>query len=423
MRRTMLDGVNDLNRHAFERLGDPSISSRIDQYEMAFRMQASVPELTDLSNEPTSTYELYGDRAKEPGTYAYNCLMARRMAERGVRFTQIFLRNWDHHLQLPKATRIMAEDSDRPTYALITDLKRRGMLDDTLVIWGGEFGRTVYSQGNLTKDDYGRDHHPRCFSMWMAGGGIKPGIAYGETDDFSYNIVKDPVHIRDLHATLLYLFGLNHEKLTFKFQGLDQKLTGVIPARSSPEYLPEELQIVVSAHSASTIRLSVTLYFICVGLLTLFGIGAAMLFRPAFSYSIRSAVGLEKPLDPAADSFYAVRVGPLFEEYCVGCHGERRQKGDLRLDSFAAAMRGGKHGSIIIKGEVKSSELMTRLTLPPEHDKAMPPSGKPPPSADEVKVIKLWIDAGASGALPYSVSSDPMGIWHTLHVVPRPLPA
>lgn len=162
----------------------------------------------------------------------------------------------------------------------------------------------------------------------------------------------------------------------------------------------------VSAHSASTIRLSVTLYFICVGLLTLFGIGAAMLFRPAFSYSIRSAVGLEKPLDPAADSFYAVRVGPLFEEYCVGCHGERRQKGDLRLDSFAAAMRGGKHGSIIIKGEVKSSELMTRLTLPPEHDKAMPPSGKPPPSADEVKVIKLWIDAGASGALPLAAIKD-----------------
>jgi uncharacterized protein (DUF1501 family) len=157
--------------------------------------------------------------------------MARRMAERGVRFTQIFLRSWDHHTTLPRAVRLMAEDSDRPTYALVADLKRRGMLDDTLVIWGGEFGRTVYSQGHLTQDDYGRDHHPRCFSMWMAGGGIKPGISYGETDDFSYNIVKDPVHVRDLHATILHQFGFDHDKLTFRFQGLDQKLTGVVPAK------------------------------------------------------------------------------------------------------------------------------------------------------------------------------------------------
>src|SRR5262249_47677496 len=160
---------------------------------------------------------LYGEKAREPGTYAYNCLMARRMAERGVRFTQVFHRSWDHHNKLPEDVRSLAEDSDRGTYALVADLKRRGLLDDTLVLWGGEFGRTVYSQGVLTKDDYGRDHHPRCFTMWMAGGGIKPGISYGETDDFSYNIVKDPVHVRDLHATILRQFGIDHEKLTFKF--------------------------------------------------------------------------------------------------------------------------------------------------------------------------------------------------------------
>jgi hypothetical protein len=231
MRRVMLDGVNRLNHHLFERVKDPEINARIGQYEMAFRMQSSVPELIDLSDEPSSTWELYGERAKEPGTFAYNCLMARRMAERGVRFTQIFLRSWDHHTTLPRAVRLMAEDSDRPTYALVADLKRRGMLDDTLVIWGGEFGRTVYSQGHLTQEDYGRDHHPRCFSMWMAGGGIKPGISYGETDDFSYNIVKDPVHVRDLHATILHQFGFDHDKLTFRFQGLDQKLTGVVPAK------------------------------------------------------------------------------------------------------------------------------------------------------------------------------------------------
>ncbi|MBL9211235.1 MAG: DUF1501 domain-containing protein [Opitutaceae bacterium] len=231
LRQAMIAGVNDLNRQLFERVGDPEINARIAQYEMAFRMQTSVPELTDFSSEPASTWELYGPKAKEPGTYAYNCLMARRLAERGVRFTQVFLRTWDQHSNLPTNIKVMAEESDRATYALVTDLKQRGLLDDTLVIWGGEFGRTVYSQGVLRPDNYGRDHHPRCFSMWLAGGGVKPGVSYGETDDFSYNIVKDPVHIRDLHATLLHLFGLDHNKLSFKFQGLDQRLTGVLPSR------------------------------------------------------------------------------------------------------------------------------------------------------------------------------------------------
>jgi hypothetical protein len=231
MRRTMVDGVNALNQELYQRIGDPETHARIAQYEMAFRMQTSVPELTDFSDEPASTWDLYGEKAKEPGTFAYNCLMSRRLAERGVRFTQIFLRSWDTHSDVPGRLPILCEDSDRATYALVTDLKRRGMLDDTLVIWGGEFGRTVYSQGGLTRETYGRDHHPRCFSMWMAGGGVKPGVSFGQTDDFSYNIVKDPVHIRDLHATMLHLFGLDHNRLTFKFQGLDQKLTGVVPAK------------------------------------------------------------------------------------------------------------------------------------------------------------------------------------------------
>ncbi len=231
VRRAMIDGVNDLNHQLFERVGDPETNARIAQYEMAFRMQTSVPDLVDFSNEPASTWDLYGPKAKEPGTFAYNCLMARRLAERGVRYTQIFLRSWDTHTTLPAGLRVLAEDSDRPTYGLITDLKRRGLLDDTLVMWGGEFGRTVYSQGGLKVDDYGRDHHPRCFTMWMAGGGMKPGISYGETDDFSYNVVKNPLHIRDLHATILHQFGLDHNQLTSKFQGLDQKLTGVVPAK------------------------------------------------------------------------------------------------------------------------------------------------------------------------------------------------
>ncbi|MBI5767964.1 MAG: DUF1501 domain-containing protein [Verrucomicrobia bacterium] len=237
VRRAMIDGVNDLNRQLFERVGDPEINTRIAQYEMAFRMQTSVPDLTDFSDEPASTWELYGEKAKEPGTYAYNCLMARRLAERGVRFTQVFLRTWDQHTVLPERIKVMAGESDQPTAGLLTDLKRRGMLDDTLVIWGGEFGRTVYSQGTLRPDNYGRDHHPRCFSMWMAGAGTKPGISYGETDDFSYNIVKDPVHIRDFHATVLHQFGIDHNRLSVKFQGLDAKLTGVLPSRVIPELL------------------------------------------------------------------------------------------------------------------------------------------------------------------------------------------
>lgn len=237
IRRAMIDGVSEMNRQLHERIGDPETNARIAQYEMAFRMQTSVPELTDLSGEPQSTWDLYGELAKESGTYAYNCLMARRLAERGVRFTQIFHRGWDNHSNLPANIKTLSEDIDRPTAALLADLKQRGLLDDTLVVWGGEFGRTVYSQGGLTKENYGRDHHPRCFSMWMAGGGVKPGTVHGETDDFSYNIVKDPVHVRDLNATILNLLGVDHEKLTFKFQGLDQRLTGVEPARVVKELI------------------------------------------------------------------------------------------------------------------------------------------------------------------------------------------
>ena len=231
IRRAMIDGVNDLNRDLHSRIGDPETNARIAQYEMAFRMQTSVPELTNLSNEPESIWQMYGPKAKEPGTYAYNCLMARRLAERGVRFTQIFHRGWDTHGDLPNRMKILCEDIDQPTAALIADLKQRGLLDDTLVVWGGEFGRTVYSQGGLSPTNYGRDHHPRCFSMWMAGGGVKPGTVYGETDEFSYNIVRNPVHIRDLNATILHLLGVDHERLSFKFQGLDQRLTGVEPAK------------------------------------------------------------------------------------------------------------------------------------------------------------------------------------------------
>ena len=229
-RRAFIDGVNDINRLTLEQWGDPETQSRISQYEMAYRMQSSVPELTDLSDEPASTWALYGDEARESGTFANNCLIARRMAERGVRFTQIYQRGWDVHANAVGMLPPLCRATDRAAYALVTDLKRRGMLDDTLVIWGGEFGRTVYSQGGLSKDNYGRDHHPRCFTMWMAGGGARAGVAYGETDDFCYNIVKDPVHVRDFNATVLHLLGLDHQQLTFRFQGLDQKLTGVIPA-------------------------------------------------------------------------------------------------------------------------------------------------------------------------------------------------
>jgi len=226
-RRAYLDTLAALNQKNFEDSGDPEISTRIAQYEMAFAMQASVPELTDLSKEPQSTFDLYGPDARKPGTFGYNCLMARRLAERGVRFIQLYHRDWDHHGGLPKGMPTRCRETDQPAAALVQDLKQRGMLDDTLVVWGGEFGRTVYCQGQLTDGDYGRDHHPRCFSMWMAGGGAKPGVVYGETDEYSYNIVKDPVHVHDFQATLLHLLGLDHAKLTYRFQGRYFRLTDV----------------------------------------------------------------------------------------------------------------------------------------------------------------------------------------------------
>lgn len=231
LRRQMLDGIADFNRRSYEMIGDPDIQTRTQQYEMAFRMQASVPELADLSGESEATYALYGDEARTKGSFASSALMARRLVERGVRFVQIFHRGWDQHGTLPRDLAAQCKDVDQACYALVQDLKQRGMLDDTLVIWGGEFGRTIYCQGTLTETDYGRDHHPRCFTIWMAGGGVKPGLVYGETDEMSYNIVRDPVHVRDLHATMLRLMGIDHERLTFKFQGLDQKLTGVVPAK------------------------------------------------------------------------------------------------------------------------------------------------------------------------------------------------
>ncbi|MBI1312660.1 DUF1501 domain-containing protein [bacterium] len=226
-RRQMLDDLSQLNRLKFEQTGDPEINTRIAQYEMAYRMQTSVPELTDLSDEPDHIFELYGEDARTPGTYAYNVLLARRMAERGVRFVQLFHRGWDQHTNLPKGIRTQCQATDQASSALIQDLKQRGMLDDTLVIWGGEFGRTVYCQGTLTADDYGRDHHPRCFTIWLAGGGIKGGLTYGTTDDYGYNIVDKPVHVHDLHATMLHCLGINHETLTFKFQGRHYRLTDV----------------------------------------------------------------------------------------------------------------------------------------------------------------------------------------------------
>ena len=229
-RRTMLDALNQLNQANFQRFGDPEIQTRIAQYEMAFRMQGSVPELTDLSGEDKATLDLYGPDVNKPGSYASSALLARRLAERGVRVVQILHRGWDQHGNLPKDIRAQCGDVDHPTAGLIKDLKQRGMLEDTLVVWGGEFGRTVYSQGKLTKDNYGRDHHPKNFCMWMAGGGVKPGLVYGETDDFSYNVVENPVHLNDLNATILHCMGIDHLRFTFKFQGLDQRLTGVEPA-------------------------------------------------------------------------------------------------------------------------------------------------------------------------------------------------
>ena len=231
VRRTTLDGLNRLNQLNFDQVGDPEIQTRIAQYELAYRMQSSVPELTDLASEPASTYELYGDEAKKPGSLSNTMLLARRMVERGVRFVQIYHNNWDSHANVAGRLPDQCRDLDQATYGLITDLKQRGMLDETLIIWGGEFGRTIYSQGGLSKENYGRDHHPRCFTMWMAGGGFKGGTIYGETDDFSYNIVRDPVHIRDFHATVLHQLGYDHERFSFKYQGLDQRLTGVLPAK------------------------------------------------------------------------------------------------------------------------------------------------------------------------------------------------
>lgn len=226
-RRRMLDTLAEMNQANFNELGDPETQTRIAQYEMAFRMQTSIPELTDLSSEPESVLEMYGPDVRKPGTFAYNCLLARRMAERGVRFTQIFHRGWDQHANLPTDLPNQCRDIDQASTALIQDLKQRGLLDDTLVVWGGEFGRTIYCQGGLTKTNYGRDHHPRCYTMWMAGGGVKAGQVYGETDEFSYNIVENPVHIRDLNATILHQLGIDHDRFIYKHQGLDQRLTGV----------------------------------------------------------------------------------------------------------------------------------------------------------------------------------------------------
>ena len=227
VRRGMLDDVSDLNKVRQSVAGDPEISTRISQYELAFRMQTSVPELTDISKEPSSVLEMYGPDVKRPGSYAFNCLLARRLSERGVRFVQLFHMGWDHHGGLPTAIRGQCMDTDQPTAALIKDLKQRGLLDETLVVWGGEFGRTVYSQGELSMTDYGRDHHPRCFTLFMTGGGFKKGIEYGKTDDYGYNIVENPVNVHDLHATMLHMLGINHEELTYRYQGRDFRLTDV----------------------------------------------------------------------------------------------------------------------------------------------------------------------------------------------------
>lgn len=231
LRRGLLDGLKTLNQQHFEQTADPEIETRIRQYEMAFRMQTSIPELADLSDEPESTFRLYGDDSRRPGSYAANCIMARRMAERGVRFIQLFHPDWDHHSRLRSWCVARCVDTDQASAALITDLQQRGLLDDTLVIWGGEFGRSVAGQGDWRSPEAGRDHHPRCFTVWMAGGGVRSGTTWGSTDDFSYNAVVDPVHVRDLHATALHLLGINHERFTYRHQGLDFRLTGVEPAR------------------------------------------------------------------------------------------------------------------------------------------------------------------------------------------------
>lgn len=230
-RRNMLDSLSRINRRKADAFGDPEIETRIAQYEMAYRMQMSVPALTNMSDESDDTFELYGPDARKPGTYAANCLLARRLAERGVRFIQLFHRGWDQHNNLPGQIAGQCQDTDQASAALVKDLKQRGMLEDTLIVWGGEFGRTVYCQGELKNGNYGRDHHGRCFSMWLAGAGIKRGYVHGETDDYCYNIVRDPVHIHNLNATILHALGIDHSKLTFRHQGLDQRLTGVEPVQ------------------------------------------------------------------------------------------------------------------------------------------------------------------------------------------------
>ncbi len=226
-RRKMLDRLAELHAIQFEDLGDPEINSRVAQYEMAYQMQTSVPEVMEVSREPESVFELYGPEARQPGTFAANCLLARRLAERNVRFIQLYHPGWDHHGSLPNGIRRQCKDVDQACFGLVTDLKQRGLLDDTLVVWGGEFGRTNYSQGKLTATDYGRDHHPRCFTVWMAGGGIKPGMTFGATDDYGYNVAENPVSVHDLQATILHQLGINHEKLTYKFQGRYYRLTDV----------------------------------------------------------------------------------------------------------------------------------------------------------------------------------------------------
>jgi len=226
-RRGLLNDIAELNGQKLEEVADPEIATRTAQYELAFRMQTSVPELTETAEEPDHIFELYGPDSRKHGTFAANCLLARRLAERGVRFIQLFHRGWDQHLNLPRQIEGQCRDTDQPAAALVKDLRQRGLLDETLVIWGGEFGRTVYCQGQLTADNYGRDHHPRCFTVWMAGGGIRPGITWGETDDFSYNVVQNPVHVHDLHATILHALGLDHTRLVYRFQGRYFRLTDV----------------------------------------------------------------------------------------------------------------------------------------------------------------------------------------------------
>jgi hypothetical protein len=227
MRRRMLDDLNAINQKRYEEVGDPEISTRISQYELAYRMQTSVPGLTDMEDESDRTFEAYGPESRKKGTYAHNCILARRLIERDVRFVQLFHMGWDQHKTLPKQIKGQCYDTDQATAALIEDLEQRGLLEDTLVVWGGEFGRTIYSQGALTEANYGRDHHPRCFTIFMAGAGVKPGISYGATDDYCYNITQDPVHVHDLHATMLHILGIDHERLTYKFQGRRFRLTDV----------------------------------------------------------------------------------------------------------------------------------------------------------------------------------------------------